>query len=806
MQTEQQYGAEQIRVLEGLEAVRNTPGMYIGNTGLEGLHQLVWEVVDNAVDEALAGYCSEISVLVKLDSSVTVEDNGRGIPTDIHPTEGIPAAEVVMTMLHAGGKFDKDSYKVSGGLHGVGVSVVNALAEFLKVEIRREGKVFKQEFRKGKKVTGLEVIGETNRSGTKITFKADEKIFSDAELSYETIAARLRELAFLNKGLKINYEDERSNKQRLSYHYDGGIVSFVEHLNRAKKTMDDRPIYMYGEKDDYIVECALQYNDGYSETIFSYCNNINTFEGGTHLSGFRAALTRTLNQYAQSHNLIKNAKNQINITGEDLREGLTAVLSVKLLSPQFDSQTKSKLGNMEIKGVVEQLINERLSEYLEENPQNAKWIVMKALEAGRAREAARKARELTRRKTALESTTLPGKLADCQEKDPAKSEIFIVEGDSAGGSAKQGRDRKIQAILPLRGKILNVEKARFDKMLQNQEIRSLITALGTGIGKEDFDINKIRYHKIIIMTDADVDGSHIRTLLLTFFFRWMPDLINKGYLYFAQPPLFKVKKGKKEIYIKHESELDDIVLKNGVEGAKLKKIDGEYLEGTELVNTLKSLLRMERILDVFERKEMDKSIIKALISLKVDKSFLENAESVETVSESLKNALEQDHKGVNVSAINSKKDIEKSKFFLEVVSQRNGITRKTIIDHELLVSPTFGEAASIMDKVEGFGEPPYTLETDKEIITANSLTSLVERVMEKGYKNMNVQRYKGLGEMNADQLWETTMNPENRKILQVNVEDAVKANEIFSTLMGDQVEPRREFIEKNALNVINLDY
>jgi DNA gyrase subunit B len=763
-------------------------------------------VVDNAVDEALAGYCSEISVQVKLDSSVTVEDNGRGIPTDIHPTEGVPAAEVVMTMLHAGGKFDKDSYKVSGGLHGVGVSVVNALADFLKVEIRRQGKVFRQEYRKGKKVTDLEVIGETNRSGTKITFKADESIFSDAELSYETISGRLRELAFLNKGLKIEFEDERSNKQKKSYHYDGGIVSFVEHLNRAKKTMDDRPIYMYGEKDDYIVECAIQYNDGYSETIFSYCNNINTFEGGTHLSGFRAALTRTLNQYAQSHNLIKNGKNHINITGEDLREGLTAVLSVKLLSPQFDSQTKSKLGNMEIKGIVEQLINERLSEYLEENPQNAKWIVQKALEAGRAREAARKARELTRRKTALESTTLPGKLADCQEKDPTLAELFIVEGDSAGGSAKQGRDRKIQAILPLRGKILNVEKARFDKMLQNQEIRSLITALGAGIGEEDFDINKIRYHKIIIMTDADVDGSHIRTLLLTFFFRWMPELINKGYLYFAQPPLFKVKRGKKELYLKHESELDDIILKYGIENARVKKTGGDYFEGLELLNILKSLLRMERILDVFERKEMDKTVIKVLISMNIDSSFLENIESINTISESLRNTLESYHKDIGALEIKTQKDIEKSTYYMEITTQRNGVSRRTMVDHDLLVSPTFKEASLIMEKVKGFGEPPYTIETDKEIITAKSLTSLVEKVMEKGYKNVNVQRYKGLGEMNADQLWETTMNPENRKILQVNVEDAVKANEIFSTLMGDQVEPRREFIEKNALNVINLDY
>ncbi len=546
LETENTYGAEQIKILEGLEAVRNTPGMYIGNTGSEGLHQLVWEVVDNAVDEALAGYCNQISVIVHLDSSVTIEDNGRGIPTEMHPTEAIPAPEVVMTMLHAGGKFDSDSYKVSGGLHGVGVSVVNALSEILKLEIRRAGQVFRQTYRRGKKATDLEIVGTTRRTGTKITFKADYQIFGEIELSYELVAARLRELAFLNRGLRISFDDERSQKPQAIFEYEGGIVSFVEHLNRAKKTMDKEAIFIYGEKDANIVECAIQYNDGYAETVFSYCNNINTFEGGTHLSGFRAALTRTINQYANSHGLLKNGKNQLSISGEDLREGLTAVLSVRMHHPQFDSQTKSKLGNMDIKGIVEQLINEKLSEYLEEHPQIAKWIIQKALEASRAREAARKARELTRRKSVLESSALPGKLADCQEKDPALSEIFIVEGESAGGSAKQGRDRKTQAILPLKGKILNVEKARFDKIIQSQEIRTLITALGTGIGKDDFDISKIRYHKVIIMTDADVDGSHIRTLLLTFFFRCMPEVINHGYLYFAQPPLFKVKKGKEE--------------------------------------------------------------------------------------------------------------------------------------------------------------------------------------------------------------------------------------------------------------------
>ena len=603
MQEQSHYGAENIKVLEGLEAVRNTPGMYIGNTGAEGLHQLIWEVVDNAVDEALAGFCHNISVVIHLDSSATIEDDGRGIPTDMHPTERIPAAEVVMTILHAGGKFDSDTYKVSGGLHGVGVSVVNALSELLKLEIRRGGQVFRQMYRRGKKDSELEVVGTTKRNGTRITFKADPEIFGTVDFSYEIVAARLRELAFLNKGLRITFEDERSENPLVVFEYEGGILSFVEHLNRAKKTMDGKPIYMIGEKDSNIVECAIQYNDGYSETVFTYCNNINTFEGGTHLSGFRAALTRTVNQYANAKGLLKNGKGQFSVTGDDLREGLTAVLSVRMLNPQFDSQTKSKLGNMDIRGIVEQLINEKLGEYLEEHPQTAKWIINKSLEAGRAREAARKARELTRRKSALESSALPGKLADCQERDPAQAELFIVEGESAGGSAKQGRDRRTQAVLPLKGKILNVEKARFDKIIQSQEIRTLITALGTGIGEEDFDISKTRYHKIIIMTDADVDGSHIRTLLLTFFFRWMVEVINRGYLYFAQPPLFKVKKGKEQFYVKDESSLVDIILNNGLEKARIEKSEGEFFEGTVLVNIIKNILRMEKILDVFEREK-----------------------------------------------------------------------------------------------------------------------------------------------------------------------------------------------------------
>jgi DNA gyrase subunit B len=801
----QHYGAEQIRVLEGLEAVRNTPGMYIGNTSNEGLHQLVWEVVDNAVDEALAGYCHNIAVTIHLDSSATVEDDGRGIPTEIHPTERIPAAEVVMTVLHAGGKFDSDTYKVSGGLHGVGVSVVNALSELLKLEIKREGQVFRQTYRRGKKDSELEVVGTTKRTGTKITFKADHEVFGDLELSYEIVAARLRELAFLNRGLRITFEDERTQKQPIVYEYEGGIVSFVEHLNRAKKT-NDPPIYVFGEKDSSVVECAVQYNDGYSETVFSYCNNINTFEGGTHLSGFRAALTRTVNQYANSKGLLKNGKTQLSITGDDLREGLTAVLSVRMLNPQFDSQTKSKLGNMDIRGIVEQLVNEKLSEYFEEHPQTAKWIINKALEAGRAREAARKARELTRRKSALESSALPGKLADCQEKDPEVAELFIVEGESAGGSAKQGRDRRTQAVLPLKGKILNVEKARFDKIVQSQEIRTLITALGTGIGEEDFDISKIRYHKVIIMTDADVDGSHIRTLLLTFFFRWMVDVINRGYLYFAQPPLFKAKKGKQELYVKDESALDDIILRNGLENVKIKKKDGESIEGSVMINIIKNLLRMEKILDLYERKNMEKDVLKAFIHEGLNAQTLGDLQLARDLVSRVQSNLEGKHPDIMPVDMDIEKDEEESKYYIDVKSRRNGLSRRTLIDFDLTESPSFEEIASIIHKATMVGEPPFIVEMGDKAIEVTSFSGLVETIMEHGRRNMQFQRYKGLGEMNAEQLWETTMNPENRKILQVTVADAVKANEIFSTLMGDQVEPRREFIEKNALNVVNLDY
>ena len=799
------YGADRIRVLDGLEAVRNTPGMYIGNISSDGLHQLVWEVIDNSVDEALAGFCTNINVTIHLDSSVTIEDDGRGIPTEIHPTEGISAAEVVMTILHAGGKFDSDTYKVSGGLHGVGVSVVNALSETLKLEIRRGGQVYRQIYKRGKKYSELEIVGATKRNGTKITFKADFEIFGDIEFNYEIIASRLRELAFLNKGLRINFDDERSQKPQMVFEFEGGIVSFVEHLNRAKKTMDGRPIYISGERDSNFVECAIQYNDGYTENIFSFCNNINTFEGGTHLSGFRAGLTRTMNQYASSKNLLKNGKTQTNISGDDLREGLTAVVSVRILNPQFDSQTKSKLGNMDIRGIVEQLINEKLSEYLEENPHSAKWIIQKSIEASRAREAARKARELTRRKSALESSALPGKLADCQEKDPAESELFIVEGESAGGSAKQGRDRRSQAILPLKGKILNVEKARFDKIVQSAEIRILITAIGTGI-HDDFDISKIRYHKIIIMTDADVDGSHIRTLLLTFFFRCVPEIISRGYLYFAQPPLFKVKKGRSEVYIKDEASLEDIILKNGLENMRLRQKDDSYVEGPLLINLIKTILRMEKILALFERKNMDSVVLKSFIMEGLNENDLSDYEQCKLLTEKMKKRVATLDSNLLINEVKIDKDEEESKYFIEIKSQRNGLQRKTLIDFELTESPSFMEMSAIAQKVNNIGNPPFILENEQNEIEIPNLEILVETAVEQGRKKLTIQRYKGLGEMNADQLWDTTMNPENRKILQVAVDDAVKANEIFSTLMGDQVEPRREFIEKNALNVMNLDY
>lgn len=811
------YDADSIKVLEGLQAVRKRPAMYIGSTGRDGLHHLVYEVVDNSIDEAAAGYCDTITVVIRVDNSIVVEDNGRGIPVDLHKAQGVSAAEVVMTVLHAGGKFSNDSYKISGGLHGVGVSVVNALSIVLDLEVKRDGGVYAQSYRQGVPQAPLEMIGKTQARGTKITFKPDDTVFEETEFNFDILANRLRELAFLNSGVSITLIDERSDKKS-EFFYSGGIVSFVEYLNRNKKVLHKTPIYVSGAKDDCFVEVALQYNDTYMENIFSFANSINTTEGGTHMSGFRAALTRVFNNYAVSNKIFKNG--QDSLKGEDLREGLTCVISVKIKNPQFEGQTKTKLGNSEVKGLVDGIVYEKMGTYLEENPAIARQLLGKCLDAARAREAARKARELTRRKSALEVGALPGKLADCQERDPMRSEIYIVEGDSAGGSAKQGRDRKNQAILPLRGKVLNVEKARFDKMLENEEIKVMVTALGTGIGREEYDVSRLRYHKVIIMTDADVDGSHIRTLLLTFFFRQMRELIERGYLYIAQPPLFKVMDRKKEIYIHNEDEMKSYVLENGV--SKIKGLAGNgqatVLAGSKLSGFVKKIMRIDAILDKFTREGKDRALIKAAASepdLK-DDSF-HDADLLEKMAKRIKEA-DQDVRYYTLEI-----DQEHGTFRLLFTLMREGNVAQVIIDRDIFRSPKFSELRTHFSQIRVLGEPPYTLDLEtgdaaetggQEVTTARqkensialpNMESLVDYVMTVGKKGLSVQRYKGLGEMNPDQLWETTMNPDKRTLLQVRVEDAVEADEIFTTLMGDQVEPRRNFIYENALSVSNLD-
>ena len=801
----QDYTAQNIKVLQGLEAVRKRPAMYIGSTGISGLHHLVYEVVDNSIDEALGGFCNKIDVQIHEDNSVTVEDNGRGIPVDMHKEEGRPAAEVVMTTLHSGGKFDSDSYQYSGGLHGVGVSVVNALSEFLEMEIWRDGKVYHQRYERGTPVTPFEVTGNTKRRGTKIRFKPDGEIFESLDLSYDTLSQRLRELSFLNSGLKITVVDERSDKKQ-EFQYKGGIVSFVEYLNKNKTTIHPKPIHLEGEKEGIYIDIALQYNDGYAEIIFSFANNINTVDGGTHLIGFKSALTRTLNSYAANSNHFKNLK--ASLTGEDAREGLTGVISVKVSNPQFEGQTKAKLGNSEVKGWVEALVNEKLATYFEENPAVARRILDKVVDAARGREAARKARELTRRKGLLEGDSLPGKLADCQEKDPRESELFIVEGDSAGGSAKQGRDRRSQAILPLRGKILNVEKARFEQIISNQEIKTLITALGTGVGDEEYNLDKLRYHRVIIMTDADVDGSHIRTLLLTLFYRQMFPMIERGYLYIAQPPLYRVKKGKEDPkYLRSEEELEDYLLEKGIENIRLVLPgDKSQLSGKGLLEVIKKAIRLGKILHRLAKRKMDPEILMAFAREEAfNKNTLKSEKEVSRLIEQVKRAIKKGSKNKSELEFDMEKDPEHGSYNLRCFSPSNGSRLETILDLELVNSAQFEELRKLSKQLSPIGQPPYILkagESSQEIV---GLSQLVEEIFTSGKKGMEIQRYKGLGEMNPQQLWETTMNPESRTLLQVRLEDAIKTDEIFTVLMGDQVEPRRDFIQRNALSVTNLD-
>jgi DNA gyrase subunit B len=836
------YSADSIKVLEGLEAVRKRPAMYIGSTGPAGLHHLVYEIVDNSIDEALAGYADQVNVTIHIDGSVTVIDNGRGIPVDRHES-GKSAAEVVLTVLHAGGKFENSAYKVSGGLHGVGVSVVNALSETLELEIWRNGQVYQQNYHRGTPAGDLEVTGTTKRRGTKVTFKPDPDIFETTVFSFDTLAQRLRELAFLNGGIVVTLDDERDGKSH-RFHYDGGIVSFVQHLNKNKAAVNEKPIYMRGEKDGIDAEIALQWNDGYAETVYSFANNINTHEGGTHLSGFRAALTRTINSYATKNNLAKDLKESV--SGDDIREGLTAVISVKIPHPQFEGQTKTKLGNTEVKGIVEAIVNDKLAEYLEENPTVARKIIGKAIDAARAREAARKARDLVRRKGALDGSSLPGKLADCQERDPAQSELYIVEGESAGGSAKQGRDRRFQAILPLKGKILNVEKARFDKMLGSDEIKTMIAALGCGIGAEDFDIGKLRYHRIIIMTDADVDGSHIRTLLLTFFYRQLPQVIEHGYVYIAQPPLFRVKRGKSETYIKNERELEDYLIRRSIGGRVVKIADaGAEFSGPDLEKLLHRMMTHQKLIQTVERRGHSREIVEALLAAGADRDYFGDRDRLETLAQTLTTPQ-------RTVAVHG--DEEHSRYQLHIEDRSSGYPRPHTIGVDFLTTaeyrtllanskempaftgsivvstladaaqPSDGDAEEIPTAASdgtAIGGAPADEATklaaepkerarkpvgvDQPDVTLHSMDELVEFFLAAGKKGIAINRYKGLGEMNPEQLWETTMDPGVRTLLQVRAEDHTEADQMFTTLMGDQVEPRRKFIEDNALDVKNLD-
>jgi DNA gyrase subunit B len=806
------YSADQIKVLEGLDAVRKRPAMYIGSTGVDGLHHLVYEVVDNSVDEHMAGFGDAIEVTIHIDGSVTVVDNGRGIPTGMHSTQKKSAAEVALTVLHAGGKFEQGAYTVSGGLHGVGISVVNALSEWLELEIWQDGQVFEQRYERGKPQAPLAVTGKTKRRGTKVRFKPDGQIFETLEFSFDVLAQRLRELAFLNKGLAITLKDDRKEKEQI-FHYKGGIVSFVDHLNEAKTPLH-KPIYVKVEKPDLILEVALQYNDGYAENLFSFANNINTKEGGTHLVGFKAALTRTINSYANANDLLK--KDTESLSGDDVREGLTGVVSVKVRNPQFEGQTKAKLGNSEVKGIVEAAVNEALGTYFEENPPVARKIIGKAVDAARAREAARKAKELIRRKSALDGGSLPGKLADCSEKDPALSELFIVEGDSAGGSAKQGRDRKFQAILPLKGKILNVEKARFDKMLTSDEIRTLILALGTGIGrkkedsdkpdKEAFDIARTRYHKIVLMTDADVDGSHIRTLLLTFFFRQMPELLERGYIYIAQPPLFKVKKGKTERYLKDEPAMNEYLADLAVEEVEVRLENGQdSLTGRRLLPVLKKLIAFESLLHKVNKRHHEANMLRVFVDQPgLTRETLKDQAALQTIVADAKAALTLLYpKAEPTIEVLEDEEHQTSKLVCKVAAA--GMSHQVDITHELVGSADFRELQKQAPSAMGLGKPPYRITIKGAEVRKNGSAELVQAILEEGKQGLNIQRYKGLGEMNPGQLWETTMDPEKRTLLRVKLEDMTGVDEIFTILMGDEVEPRRNFIQQHALEVRNLD-
>jgi DNA gyrase subunit B len=804
------YDEDNINVLKGLEAVRVRPAMYIGNVDVEGLHHLVYEIVDNSIDEAMAGFCDTIDVIIHTDKSVSVIDNGRGIPVGMHKTENMPAVEVVLTKLHAGGKFDHDSYKVSGGLHGVGVSVVNALSELLEVEIYLNGKIYYQTYVRGNKTSELIIKGETDRRGTKIRFKPDIQVLTTDEFSYDILSRRLRELAFLNKGLTITIEDERSDKKE-SFKYDGGLSEYVQYLNRRQTPLHE-PILIEGEKSNTQVEIAIQYNDSFNEKLLSFANNINTIEGGFHLVGFKTGLTRCINQYAATADLTKNLKSKI--SGDDVREGLTAIVSVRIMSPQFEGQTKTKLGNSDVKGVVESLLNEKLSIFFEENPNIGKKIIAKAAEAARARDAAKRARDLVRSKGLLADSTLPGKLADCQSSDPAEREIFIVEGDSAGGSAKLGRDRKTQAILPLKGKILNVEKARFDKLLRSEEIKNIIIVLGTGIGPEEFDIDKIKYHKVIIMTDADVDGSHIRTLLLTFFYRQIPEIIEKGYLYIAQPPLFRVGKGKSETYLKDEKEYTDYILKRSCDQKVVEiKNPDTRLSGYELFIFISDLAELYFALQRLEKQGIYHDLAELLMKTGVeDKTFLQDQEKIKGLQTLLKRsgyetseAEWHDERNVyEMTVMSAEVDI-----LNELFAGATGKNRTPIkIGRGLIYSADYQNALVLFKKISQRNHPPFyvsSVEKNIEPVVIDDKQKLIQHLIEEGKKGISIQRYKGLGEMNPGQLWDTTMNPETRNLLQVKVENIVETDDIFTVLMGDEVEPRRNFIQNNALEVSVLD-